>query len=285
MASETVKILYSGDCVGNPGRRVLAHCLPLLREKLGVDFVFANAENAAGGRGVTAEIVHELLALGVDIVTTGDHIWDNKGVLDIIDKSTRLLRPANLSPLSPGRGATLCEKNGVTVGLVQVLGRTFVPLPSNCPFEAVRREVDELGKSTRLIVVEIHAEATSEKIAMGRLLDGTASAVVGTHTHVQTADDRILPGGTAYLTDIGMTGPRDSVLGRDIESVLKRFVTGMYAPFSVAGGDGQLDAVLLELDRNTGRAVSIRRVQEIVPADLLKQSRDEGKQRFNGRAG
>ena len=266
-----IRVFFSGDCVGAPGRSVLTRLAPRLADELELDFFVANGENAASGRGITAEIARAMMSSGVDVVTMGDHVWDNKSIFEIFTKTERLVRPANLPASSPGKGSVFYQKNGMGIGVVQVLGRTFVPTLSNCPFEAAMREIEELRKSTPVIIVDIPAEATSEKIAMGWYLDGLVSAVIGTHTHVQTADQKILPKGTAYITDAGMTGPTMSVLGRDVESVLKRFVTGLYAPFSVAEGDVELAGVYVDIDRETGKALSIKRFTRTMTQDEYKR--------------
>ena len=243
---------------------------PKLTEELNLDFFIANGENAAGGRGITADIAREMMSAGVDVITMGDHVWDNKSIFELFQKTERVLRPANMPSSSPGKGSVVYEKNGIQIGVVQVLGRTFVPTLSNCPFEAAKLEIEELRKTTPIIIVDVHAEATSEKIAMGWYLDGLVSAVVGTHTHVQTADQKILPKGTAYITDLGMTGPVVSVLGREVENVLKRFITGLYSPFSVAGGDVELAGAYIDIEKETGKAVSIKRFTRTLSADEYK---------------
>ncbi len=250
-----------GDIVGKPGRQALAELLPNYVQSEGIDFCVANAENAAGGAGITVAVMQELLAMPIDVLTSGDHIWDKKEIVPVIDAEPRLLRPANLSPEANGRGSGLYKaRNGVTVGVVNLQGRTFMK-PSDCPFHAARRVVDELRKSTPVIVVDMHAEATSEKIAMGWFLDGQVSAVFGTHTHVQTADERILPNGTAHITDLGMTGPYTSVIGRRVDRVLQALYTQMPAPFDVAKEDVRIAGAVVTLDSATGRATGIERVQ------------------------
>ncbi len=223
----------------------------------------ANAENAAGGSGITPDIVRELHSLGVDVITMGDHVWKQKDILKIIGEDTRLLRPANFPPETPGRGGTVVEVPGkVKVGVINVLGRMLMfRLPLDCPFRAAEREVEQIRRETHVIIVDVHAEATSEKLAFGRFLDGKVSAVLGTHTHVQTADEVIYEGGTAYVTDCGMTGPFRSILGREIEPVLKSFVTRMPHYFSVAKQDIRLSGVVLDIDERSGKARSIERIQ------------------------
>ncbi len=255
-----MKILIVGDIVGSPGRTAFARVVGQMRQKSEVDFVIANAENAAGGRGITPALAEELFAAGADVLTLGDHAWDQKDLAGHLAKEPRILRPANFAPTCPGKGWVTVQTPAGAVTVIDLIGRVFMP-PNDCPFRAAD-QVLATGGLGRVIVVDIHAEATSEKIAMGRYLDGRVSAVVGSHTHVQTADEALLPKGTAYLTDLGMTGPKDSVLGRDLESVLHKFVTGMPSPFKVADGDVRLEGVLVNVDEKTGKATKLRRVQE-----------------------
>ncbi|MCX6357998.1 MAG: TIGR00282 family metallophosphoesterase [Candidatus Aureabacteria bacterium] len=255
-------ILFCGDIVGNPGRKAIRELLPRLKAAHEIDFVVANAENAAGGSGVTAEVVEELIASGVNALTSGDHIWRNKGVYDILGRDERLLRPANYPDGAPGHGSFAYElPRGLAIGVVNVVGRIFMS-PLDCPFRAARSAVEALRARTPLILVDVHAEATSEKMALGRYLDGTVTAIAGTHTHVQTADEQVLPGGTAFITDIGMTGPTVSILGREIEPVLKHFLTQMPHRFDVAREGIELQGVIIRADETTGRAVGIERVRE-----------------------
>lgn len=257
-----MKILFIGDIVGRPGREAVKKLLPGLKTELGLDFVIANAENAAGGSGITASVAEELFASGIDVLTSGDHIWKKREIFDIINKDERILRPVNFPAGSPGRGWNLFKiKENLKVGIINVNGRVFMEA-LDCPFRAARQAQEELHKDTNIIIVDIHAEATSEKVALGWYLDGKVSAVLGTHTHIQTADEKILPGGTAYITDVGMTGPYDSVIGRKKEDVLERFITCVPVRFEVAEGDIQLHAVLLDIDQSTGKAGSIARIQK-----------------------
>jgi 2',3'-cyclic-nucleotide 2'-phosphodiesterase len=259
-----MKILLIGDIVGSPGRMAVKKIVPTLREKYGLDFVIANGENTAGGSGITPEIASELFSYNVDVITLGDHAWRQRKILDGIGDEKRLLRPANFPVGVPGRGsAVFYLPGGVRVGVINLAGRVFMP-PLDCPFRRVAEEIDEIRGNSDVIVLDFHAEATSEKIAMGWYLDGRVSVVAGTHTHVQTSDERILPKGTAYITDIGMTGPFDSVLGRDVNSVIKRFLTQMPTRFQVASNDIRLCGVIAEVDPETGKAVSIERVEEAV---------------------
>jgi metallophosphoesterase (TIGR00282 family) len=256
-----MKILHVGDIVGSPGRTAFARVVTDLRNRGKVDVVVANAENVAGGRGLTPRLAEELFAAGADAMTLGDHTWDQRELAGHLPKEPRIVRPGNFAEQCPGQGYTVMETEHGAVAVMQMIGRVFMN-PYACPFAAADRMLKEIGARTRVILAEIHAEATSEKIAMGRHLDGRVSAVAGTHTHVQTADERILPGGTAYITDLGMTGPIDSVLGRAIEPVLHRFRTGMPAKFDVADGAIALQGVLLDIDENTGKARKIQRVWE-----------------------
>jgi 2',3'-cyclic-nucleotide 2'-phosphodiesterase len=255
-----VRILFIGDIVGRPGRDLVRVGLAPLVDLHHIDVVIANAENAAGGFGITREIGDQLLDLGVDVMTSGNHVWDKKEALDYIGAEPRLLRPANYPAGVPGNGSYLARaKNGASIGIVNVMGRVFM-LNIDDPFTVVLREIDALRQRTRIIFVDFHADATSEKMAMGWHLDGKVTALVGTHTHVQTADERILPKGTAYLTDVGMTGPHDSVIGVEIEAALGRFLTGLPARYETATGNPRLNAVIVEADEQSGRAVDIERL-------------------------
>jgi 2',3'-cyclic-nucleotide 2'-phosphodiesterase len=274
-----MNILFLGDVVGRPGRELIRKGLRPLIEHHGVDLTIANAENAAAGFGVTKDIGDSLLEWGVDVMTSGNHIWDKKEVLGYIDNEPRLLRPANYPAGVPGRGSYLAQTgDGRAVGVVNVMGRVFM-LNIDDPFAVVLQEIDKLRHKTRVIVVDIHAEATSEKIAMGWHLDGKATLVVGTHTHVQTADERILPNGTAYMTDAGMTGPHDGIIGMEREPSLARFLNGMPSKFEPATGNPRLNGVLVGADDRTGRALSVTRLsyseQEL--AALASQVRTQTK--------
>lgn len=257
-----MNILLIGDIVGQPGRAAVEKLLPNLKKDYRIDFVLANGENAAGGAGITPKTATELLNSGIDVLTSGDHIWDRKEIEEVINTQTRLLRPANYPPSALGRGAAVLRaNNGVEVGILNLIGRVFMA-NVECPFKVAKEEIEKLKKQTSVILVDIHAEATSEKIALGWYLDGLASCVFGTHTHVQTADERILPGGSAFITDIGMTGPFDSVIGRRVDHVLHRFITGMPTRFEMAEENIQLHAALVEVNQKSGRAVSIKRIQK-----------------------
>ena len=255
-----MKLLFIGDIVGRPGRELLRQGLDAIVEHHDIDLVIANAENSAAGFGITRDIGDQLLEWGVDVMTSGNHIWDKREALDYIGTEPRLLRPANYPAGVPGRGSYLARTaDGRSVGVINAMGRVFM-LNIDDPFAVVLKEVEALRARTRIIFVDFHAEATSEKLAMGWHLDGKVTAVVGTHTHVQTADERILPKGTAYLTDVGMTGPHDSIIGVEIEPALNRFLTGLPSRFETATGNPSLNAVIVETDPQTGRAVDIERL-------------------------
>jgi 2',3'-cyclic-nucleotide 2'-phosphodiesterase len=257
-----VKLLFIGDIVGEPGRRAVKQLLPRLRDQHGLDVVIANGENSAGGNGITPKMAEEIFAAGVDAITSGDHLWDQKEVIELLANEKRFVRPLNYPPGTPGQGSLILRLEGrPPVAVVNLQGRTFMP-PLESPFLAAQTEVERLRQITPIILVDIHAEATSEKIALARMLDGRVSAVVGTHTHVQTADEQIFPGGTAYLTDAGFTGPHESVLGREIEPVIRRFLTSQPQRFEVAKNLVLLHGVVIEIDADTGKATGIRRVAE-----------------------
>jgi 2',3'-cyclic-nucleotide 2'-phosphodiesterase len=255
-----MRILFIGDVVGRPGRQLIKTGLGALVSRHEIDLVIANAENAAAGFGITREIGEELLDLGVDVMTSGNHIWDKKEALDYIGIEPRLLRPANYPAGAPGNGSYLARtRDGRSVGVVNVMGRVFM-LNIDDPFTVVLREIDALRQRARIVFVDFHAEATSEKAAMGWHLDGKVTAVIGTHTHVQTADDRILPKGTAFLTDAGMTGPHDSIIGVEIQPALGRFLNALPARFETAVGNPRLNAVIIDADEKTGLATGIERL-------------------------
>lgn len=266
-----MRIFFIGDVVGKPGRRAVAGLLPAYRAEAGVDFVVANAENTAGGSGLTPSLAQELFAAGVDCLTMGDHVFRRREVLPLLETDGRVLRPANYARRASGKGLTLLPAaDGTPVGVINLLGRTFMPAVDS-PFEAVEEALGVLAGSARVILVDIHAEATSEKVAMGRYLDGRVTAVLGTHTHVPTADETVLPGGTAYITDVGMTGPHDSVIGRRADRVLETLLTQMPTRFEVATADVRLNGVLLEADPQSGRACSIERVVLRLPEPLCEE--------------
>lgn len=256
-----MRILIIGDIVGRTGRLAIRELLPEIQGKYRVDLIIANGENAAGGNGITADTAEELFDYGIDVLTMGNHVWDKKDSLGFIDKEERIFRPANYPSGAPGRGyGVYRNRNGLKVGIVNLSGRVFLP-PLECPFNLMKSIIFELKKEVSVVVVDFHAEATSEKVAFGWFLDGRVSVVFGTHTHVQTADARILPQGTAYITDVGMTGPRDSVLGIRIETVVNKFLTQMPVRFEVASGVMQLNGIVVDVNPETGRASMIEPLQ------------------------
>jgi metallophosphoesterase (TIGR00282 family) len=262
-----VKLLFIGDIVGSPGRRAVNELVPKLRKQHGLDFVIANGENSAGGNGITSKIAEEIFSAGVDVITTGDHLWDQKEVIELLNNEKRFLRPLNYPAGTPGQGSAVYPvpsskiqiPSRTLIAVLNLQGRTFMADLEN-PFHAARAEVERLRQHTKIIFLDIHAEATSEKIALARMLDGQVSAVVGTHTHVQTADEQIFPGGTAYLTDAGFTGPHESVLGREIQPVIQRFLTNVPQRFEVAKDRVLLQGVVVEVDEASGKARQIQRV-------------------------
>lgn len=263
---ESLRILFLGDVVGEPGRKAVIEQVPELRKELLLDFVIVNGENAAGGRGITPRIAIDLLRAGAAVVTTGDHVWDQQEIVDHFPTEPRLLRPINYPAGTPGQGSVVLETPKGKVAVIQAQGRSFMQPPLENPFLAVEQEAERLRSAgVRMIFVDFHAETTSEKIAMAWALDGKVSAVIGTHTHVQTADERVLAGGTACLTDAGMCGPDDSVLGRSPESVVWRFRTGMPTRFPIAAGPVRLCGVVVDLDPNDGRCLAINRFNRLLP--------------------
>ncbi|NPU86429.1 MAG: TIGR00282 family metallophosphoesterase [Syntrophaceae bacterium] len=255
-----MKILFIGDIVGKPGRRAVRDLLPALLAERSVDFVIANCENAAAGFGVTREVVEELYGCRIDVLTSGNHVWDKREVEEFIDDYETLLRPANYPEGVPGRGSVVMPvSGGIYVGVLNLVGRVFMPAV-DCPFRTAEREIEKIKHKTPIVIVDFHAEATSEKQALSWFLDGRVTAVIGTHTHVQTADETIRPGGAAYLTDAGMTGPFDSVIGTRKEAILERFLRQLPNRFDVARGDVRLQGVLIEADESSGRALKIERI-------------------------
>jgi hypothetical protein len=254
-----MRILFIGDIVGSPGRRIVADRLADIVSQEGIDLVLANGENAAAGFGITPRLAEELFATGIEVLTGGNHIWDRKELLEYIPHEPRLLRPANFPEGTPGRGVFLgTARNGTRYTVVNLQGRVFLG-SNDCPFRAADRELAALPSEVKVIIVDMHAETTSEKEAMGWYLDGRVSAVVGTHTHVATADEHVLPQGTAYISDVGMTGPHDGVIGMERTAILRRFLDNLPARFEVATGDVQMNAVLLDVDETSGRARTIER--------------------------
>ncbi len=269
-----MRILFIGDIVGKPGRDLIRRGVGPIVEHHQVDLVVANAENAAAGSGITRELGDQILASGVDVMTSGNHIWSKKEAIDYIGTEPRLLRPANFPASVPGNGSYLARSaDGRTAGIVNVMGRVFMQQLDD-PFVAVMREIEALRARAKVILVDFHAEATSEKAAMGWYLDGKVTAVIGTHTHVQTADERILPKGTAFLTDVGMTGPHDSIIGVEIEPALSRFLNGMPSRFEPATANPRLNAVIIDADEKTGRAEDIERLSYSL--DELEQLTNAG---------
>ncbi|ACM60090.1 hypothetical protein B0S90_1280 [Caldicellulosiruptor bescii] len=253
-----MRFLAIGDVVGRPGRNILKSTLSKLKENYKIDVVIANCENAAGGNGLTKKVADELFSIGIDVMTMGNHVWANKEIFSFIENETRIIRPANYPEgTTPGRGYNVFEKNNVKFTVINLCGRVFME-NLDCPF----RKIDEILKKIEcpIIIVDFHAEATSEKIALGFYVDGRVSCLYGTHTHVQTADEKILPNGTAYITDIGMTGPYDSVLGVDKDIVIQKFTTLLPVRFEVAKGKAQFNGIVFEVDNNSGKAVSIERI-------------------------
>lgn len=258
-----MKILYIGDIMGEPGRRAVGRMVPRVVSQRQVDVVIGNGENVAGGFGITPELAEELFEMGLSVITTGNHAWDKKEILDYFPREPRLLRPANYPAGVPGNGSYVVETpGGEKLAVLQLMGRAYMPT-LDCPFQVAKREVAKLKRETAAVLVDMHAEATSEKMAMGHYLDGEVVAVVGTHTHVQTADEQVLPKGTAYLTDIGMTGPLHGVIGVKKELAIEKFLTGMPKRFEVASGPTVFCAVLIEVDARLGKAITIERIRVI----------------------
>ncbi len=256
-----MKLLFAGDIVGGPGRRCFARWATRYKAEQRADVIVVNAENAAGGRGITEPLAEELFAAGADAITLGDHTWDQKDVGPYLDREPRIVRPANFAPGCPGHGHTIIDTPDGPLLVVNLIGRVFMP-PQDCPLRTVDQLLKQQGTRARMIFVDMHAEATSEKIIMGRFLDGRVSAVAGTHTHVPTADECILPRGTGYITDAGMTGPKDSVLGREVQPILQRFLTGLPTKFDIAKNDVRLEGVLFDIDPQTGRTRKVQRISE-----------------------
>jgi len=254
-----MNILFIGDIFAAAGRQIVVDHVQDIRATNQIDLAIANAENAAGGFGVTPSIAEELFSLGLDVLTSGNHIWDKKEIFDYLPRQPKLLRPANYAPEIPGRGVIVtCSRQGIRCAVISLQGRTYMP-DTDCPFRKADQILGELDSAVKVRLVDFHAEVTSEKMAMGWYLDGRVSAVLGTHTHIPTADTRILPGGTAYQTDVGMTGPYDSVIGVKKEVILQRFLTALPVRMEAAKGSPELHSVILEVDESTGKAVSIRR--------------------------
>ena len=260
-----------GDIVGRPGRAIVERIVPPLREEQGIDLVVANCENAAGGAGITPPVAEELFRAGVDVLTSGNHVWRKREAYDLLKLDHRVIRPANYPDISPGAGSTVIETlGGRKVGILNVQGRVFME-PIDCPFRAATKELERLHLVSRVIIVDMHAEATSEKVAMGWFLDGKVSCIFGTHTHIATADERILPKGTAFITDVGMTGPYDSVIGRRTDQILQRFLSQMPMKSDVAEENVQLHALLVEVNPTTGKATSVQRLTKVLDGAVRSQ--------------
>jgi len=257
-----LKILFIGDIVGNPGRKAVKRALPVIKREYGVKFCIANGENSAGGAGITNIVADELYNYGIDVLTLGNHTWSKRNGISFIDNDKRITRPANYAPGIMGNGSTIIEGNDVSIGVINLQGRIYMD-NVDCPFRAADKEVNYLKNFTKIIIVDFHAEATSEKNALAWYLDGKVSAVIGTHTHVQTSDERILPEGTAFITDVGMTGPYDGIIGVEKEAVIKKFLTGVPERFQVAKGRVQFNAVLLDINESSGKTVSIERISQV----------------------
>jgi len=254
-----LNILVIGDIVGKPGRAIVKALLPKIQKENDISFTIANAENAAGGRGLTLDVKNELLAAGIDVLTMGNHVWDNKNIFSFIDDEPRLIRPANFPGDCPGQGYHVYKAGfNQNIAVINVSGRIYLP-PLDCPFQVVNSIIQDLRDSADYIIIDFHAEATSEKLALGYYFDGRVTAVLGTHTHIQTADEKILPNGTAYITDLGMTGPIESILGMEKDSIIQKFLNGRPARFDVAGGPAQLQGVVLSVDDNSGKMAAINR--------------------------
>ena len=255
-----MKILFIGDVVGSPGRKMITDYVPRLKDKYKPQVTIINGENAASGKGITEKIYKQFLNIGAQVVTLGNHTWNKRDIFEFIDNAPHMIRPANFPESNPGKGMTFVNINGLEVAVINLQGRTFLP-PTDCPFKKADELIEEAKKRTSIIFVDFHGEATSEKQAMGWYLDGRVSAVVGTHTHTQTADNRILPQGTAFITDVGMTGPYDSILGVEKETIIKRFLDGLPARFEVdTKGSNQLNGCYIEIDKKTGLASKIERI-------------------------
>jgi metallophosphoesterase (TIGR00282 family) len=256
-----LKVLFIGDIVGKVGRSAVKSLLPSLLDKFKIDLVIANGENIAGGFGLTEALVSELFKAGIHVITTGNHVWDKKDFIAYLSKDNRVLRPLNYPPGVPGYGSIIINMpDNLKAAVLNISGRVFMS-NMDCPFRAVKAELEYIKKETNIIMIDLHAEATSEKVAFGYFVDGQISALIGTHTHVQTADEKILPDGTAYITDVGMTGPSNSVIGIEVDQIINRFLTNMPAKFDTAHGEGILSAVVIEIKNDTGKATGIQRLQ------------------------
>lgn len=259
-----MNIMMIGDICGRPGRYAAAQCIPLLKQEYHVDLIIANGENSAGGVGITSSVLEELLKMNIDMITTGNHIWDKKEVFNFIDQDHPLIRPANYPPGTPGKGYHILQIKDRKIGIINLAGRTFMP-PMDCPFRVADQILSEIKDICDIIIIDFHAEATSEKLALAWYLDGKVSCIAGTHTHIQTADERILPQGTAYISDLGMVGSWNSILGMDKEPVIKKFLTGLPAKFNVAADhDAIFCAIILQIDMDSNKVNHIIRIQKHV---------------------
>ncbi len=259
-----MNIMMIGDICGRPGRYAAAHCIPLLKQEYNVDLIIANGENSAGGVGITSSVLEELLKMNIDMITTGNHVWDKKDIFNFIDQDHPLIRPANYPPGTPGKGYHILQIKNRKIGIINLAGRTFMP-PMDCPFRVADQILSEIKDICDIIIIDFHAEATSEKLALAWYLDGKVSCIAGTHTHIQTADERILPQGTAYISDLGMVGSWNSILGMDKEPVIKKFLTGLPAKFNVAADhDAIFCAIILQIDMDSNKVNHIIRIQKHV---------------------
>lgn len=258
-----MKILFIGDIFGSSGRKAVKQEISSIKKEKLIDFCIANAENAAGGSGITYTVAQDLYKMGVDAITMGNHTWSKREILNFIDSDERLIRPANYPEGTPGKGSCIINNAFGKIGVINLLGRVYMD-SVDCPFRAAEREIAMLKKEVKVVIVDMHAEATSEKIALSWHVDGRVSAVVGTHTHVQTADERILPFGTATITDVGMTGPHEGIIGVERDVIIKKFMTQMPTKFEPAQGSAQFNAVILEVDNNTGKTLNIERINKII---------------------
>ena len=257
-----MRVLFVGDVVGRAGRDIIKGRLELFKNREKIDIAIVNAENAAGGSGLTPRIANELFSAGADVLTSGDHIWRKREIYEFLNTNDKIVRPLNYPEGAPGKGAVIVETGGgEKVGIINIIGRVFMDAVE-CPFRSVKKEVETLREITPIIIVDIHAEATSEKVAMGWYLDGKVTVVIGTHTHIQTADEKILPEGTAYITDCGMTGPYDSVIGRKKDKIIERYLTQLPTTFDLAEEGIEMHGVIIDVDEKTGKARGIKRVQE-----------------------
>lgn len=258
-----MNVLFIGDVVGNPGRRAIKEILPELKREYSIDFCIANGENAAGGSGITYVVAQELYKYGIDAITMGNHVWSKKEILSFIECDPKIVRPANYPEGLPGSGSSVISNNKGKIGIVNLMGRVYME-PIECPFKAADKEIEILKNSVKIIIIDVHAEATSEKAALAWYLDGKVSSVIGTHTHVQTADERILPFGTGFITDVGMTGPYEGIIGVKTSTIIEKFITHMPTRFELAKGKVQFNAVILNIDESTGKTIKIARISEIL---------------------